>query len=356
MGPDRSFAPDASGDTAEGIDAMAIKHPSRDPLTAWVLAPLLLWSLLAGCTGGKVVSTPEGTASNQDGPRGSSESTAFLPFTPSTGDTTLTFAIIGDYGTGDANAAAVASLAASWDPAFIVTTGDDYYRKAGGTGIGRYKRSTSRFYSKWVSRSYETTRNAFFPSLGNHDYSDAGIGNYRDYFRIPGADFQNSSGNERYYDFEWGPVHFFVLNSNTEERDGTTAESRQARWLRSRLAQTAAPWEIVVDHHPPYSSDRKHGPTRRMRWPFADWGADAVLSGHSHTYERLSRWGIVYFVNGLGGASRYDFGTPVYGSRSRFARRHGAQKVTASQASITFEFYDVRGSLVDSYTLTAAGS
>ena len=41
--------------------------------------------------------------------------------------------------------------------------------------------------------------------------------------------------------------------------------------------------------------------------------ADAVLSGHAHTYERIQRDGIVHFVNGLGGAERYDFGAPVEG-------------------------------------------
>ena len=25
-----------------------------------------------------------------------------------------------------------------------------------------------------------------------------------------------------------------------------------------------------------------------MQWPFAQWGADVVLSGHDHTYERSS--------------------------------------------------------------------
>ena len=39
-----------------------------------------------------------------------------------------------------------------------------------------------------------------------------------------------------------------------------------------------------------------------MQWPFKDWGADAVLTGHDHIYERLLVNGIPYFVNGIGGA------------------------------------------------------
>ena len=68
-----------------------------------------------------------------------------------------------------------------------------------------------------------------------------------------------------------------------------------------------------------------------MQWPFATWGADVVISGHAHTYERIVRDGIVYFVNGLGGASRYDFATPVTGSVARYSANWGAQKVTVSR-------------------------
>jgi hypothetical protein len=93
-----------------------------------------------------------------------------------------------------------------------------------------------------------------------------------------------------------------------------------------------------------------------MRWPFAKWGADAVLSGHSHTYERIERNGIVYFVNGLGGAPRYDFGGAVKGSKKRYRSGWGAQKVIATRDSMRFEFYNADGELVDRYELTARGA
>ena len=55
-----------------------------------------------------------------------------------------------------------------------------------------------------------------------------------------------------------------------------------------------------------------------MQWPYASWGADAVISGHDHTYERIFADGIVYFVNGLGGHGTYGFITPVSGSQVRY--------------------------------------
>jgi len=68
------------------------------------------------------------------------------------------------------------------------------------------------------------------------------------------------------------------------------------------------------------------------------------------------RDGIPYMVNGLGGAARYDFKTPVPGSAVRYNADWGAQKVTVSDTAMTFEFYDVTGTLVDSYLIPATGS
>jgi len=278
----------------------------------------------------------------------------------------ITFAVIGDYGTGDAHERAVAKLVASWDPAFVITTGDGYYSEAGGKGMAKYGRSTGAYYGKWLeNKSAKGKRlpvgkgrvNSFFPSLGNHDYHDATPGpkTYLKYFRLPGKGHENSSRNERYYDFVKGPVHFFVLNSNKQERHGVSWKSRQARWLKEQLAKSSSEWNIVYQHHSPYSSDGRYGCSPHMRWPFAAWGADVVISGHSHTYERIMRDGVVYFVNGLGGGARYRnrFSTPVRGSAVRYRANWGAQKVTVTDTKLKFAFYDVKGRLVDSYTLEA---
>jgi tartrate-resistant acid phosphatase type 5 len=200
------------------------------------------------------------------------------------------------------------------------------------------------------------TANAFFPTLGNHDYSDPcdRADSYLAYFRLPGADFVSTSGNERYYDFVQGPIHFFALNSCAEEPDGTGASSRQAQWLQHGLAASTSTWNIVYDHRPPYASDKVHGSSDNMRWPFAQWGADAVLSGHAHVYERVAHDGIPYVVNGLGGASRYDFSAnPVEGSVVRYSDDWGAQRVTVGETALTFEFFDVHGSRIDSYSVPA---
>ncbi len=142
------------------------------------------------------------------------------------------------------------------------------------------------------------------------------------------------------------------MNSNSEAPDGTSSRSAQAAWLKKQLAASTSAWNIVFDHHPPYSSDSTHGSSPGMRWPFARWGADAVISGHAHTYERVRRDGIAYFVNGLGGAPRYTFATPVAGSRIRYRANWGAQRVTATATSLEFTFEDVDEKTIDTYTLT----
>ncbi len=61
---------------------------------------------------------------------------------------------------------------------------------------------------------------------------------------------------------------------------------------------------------------------------------------------------VVCFDKGLGGAARYSFrGDPVPGRAARVNDAWGAQKVTADERRITFEFCDVDGDLRDSYTI-----
>ena len=328
-------------------------------MTRAVVACALAASLagsMAGCASGPATAPRRSTGAPVPAPSANATSSA---------STATTFAVIGDYGMDDVHERAVARLVASWRPAFVIAVGDDYYSPAGGTGTGRYDESTGAYYGAWLKDIHTTGHrlpvgkaalNAFFPCLGNHDYSDAtpSPSTYLAYFTLPGSGLTSTSGNERYYDFVEGPVHFFVLNSNAAEPDGTSSTSTQAMWLKAQLTASTSPWNVVYDHHPPYSSDSVHGSTVSMRWPFAAWGTDVVISGHAHTYERVARDGIVYFVNGLGGAPRYAFAKTVAGSAVRYRADWGAQRVTATRTTLEFEFLDVKGDVIDRYAVPAA--
>jgi tartrate-resistant acid phosphatase type 5 len=147
----------------------------------------------------------------------------------------------------------------------------------------------------------------------------------------------------------YGSVHFFAIDSSANEPDGNTADSVQANWLKTELAAAQEPWKIVYMHHPPYSSGSVHGSTADLQWPYAEWGATAVLAGHDHTYERLNIDGLTYFVNGVGGSSLYGQGALVEGSQYFYSEDYGAMLVTADDNSIQFDFYNRSGKLLDHY-------
>jgi len=276
----------------------------------------------------------------------------------------IRFAAFGDYGYASTAEQSVAAMVKSWSPDFIITTGDNSY----GAGpidvnIGLYYHDFIGNYTGGYGAGASTNR--FFPSIGNHEYSDGGgISAYLSYVTLPGGGVisTGSSGNERYYDFRIGPVHFFALNSNALEPDGNSSASSQANWLQTQLGQSNAPWRIVYMHHAPYSSCTNHGSQTVMQWPFEQWGASAVLAGHDHTYERIMRDdnadgdSIPYFVTGVGGYTIYGFPASgfVPGSVVRYNANFGSMLIEADDTSLTMKFYSITsgGTLVDSLRLT----
>jgi hypothetical protein len=264
----------------------------------------------------------------------------------------LRFAVIGDFGDAGRAEADVAALIHHWDVDLIVTTGDNNYPDGKASTIDA---NIGQYYAAYIypyQGSYGPggSENRFFPTLGNHDWRVESLQPYYDYFTLP--------GNERYYDFVWGPVHFFILDSDHREPDGRTQDSVQARWLQARMSASSTPWQLVFMHHPPYTSSATYVPDQQVQWPYARWGADAVFAGHAHLYERLNYDGIPFFVNGLGGRWRsyspiYRFGTALEGDQVRYNRDYGAQLVTLDEGCINFSFYNRDGEMIDSYTSTS---
>jgi len=268
--------------------------------------------------------------------------------TPSPTATPVRFAVIGDYGMSNQPEADVAALIHSLAPDFIITVGDNNYPLGEAASIdaniGQDYHDFIAPYRGGYGQGADTNR--FFPTLGNHDFHWAdGYQPYLDYFSLP--------GNERYYDFTWGPwLHLFAINSDPNEPDGFNQSSNQAEWLQARLAASTSVWNIVYFHHAPYSSGM-HGPTTWMQWDFAAWGADAIFSGHDHTYERLMIADTPYFITGLGGGPIYSFSEPYPGSVMRYNADYGALFVEATPTRITFQFITRAGVIVDTYALSA---
>jgi len=266
------------------------------------------------------------------------------------------FAVIGDYGWEGDDELAVANLVKSWSPDFIITVGDNNYWNGSASTIDQ---NIGQYYHDYIKPYFGNTSlygdgssdvNRFFPIPGNHDWvSSTSLEPYLDYFTLPGDGFSNSSGNERYYDFVWGDVHFFMIDSDANEPDGISQTSTQALWLENRMGISTTQWQIVVLHDPPYSSK---GSSTDLRWPFKLWGADAVFAGHKHNYERLIVDGLVYFVDGLGGKSKVGFNTPLAESILRYYADYGAMLVEVTSSNISFSFYNTSSTQIDSYEIT----
>ena len=204
---------------------------------------------------------------------------------------TTTFAVIGDFGSDNGNEQDVANLVDSWNPSYVITVGDNSYN-------GNYSDDIGQYYHQYIypndpnwGTSGDPSTNLFWPAVGNHDWDYSNLSKYKNYFTLP--------HNERYYTKQIGNVEFFFIDSDTRENDGTSATSTQGNWIHQQIQNSNAAWKIVIFHHPAYCSG---GSNSYMRWPFEDWGVDAVISGHVHVYERIFRddngdKNLVYFVD-----------------------------------------------------------
>jgi predicted phosphodiesterase len=238
-------------------------------------------------------------------------------------------AVIGDFGAGSEGERAVADLVARARPRAVVSVGDNVYDDRG------YQALVGDYYGPWVASAN------LLPAAGNHDHEE-GIAAFDSYFSYLDGRHVYSAGR--------AGMRFFVLDSTTA-LDSATSMTRQRAWLERSLRASKARWKVVVLHHPPYSSGDRHGSAPEFQWPFAEWGADLVLSGHDHVYERIVADGMTYVVDGTGGKDLYGFDDPVAGSRTRFDADFGALFLTASDRTLAGEFWSAGGVRVDRFVL-----
>jgi hypothetical protein len=140
-------------------------------------------------------------------------------------------------------------------------------------------------------------KSAVWPAIGNHDMNlQVNPPPTQPYYRIFTLPTEGEigglrSGTEDYYSFDYANAHFVCLDSMTSDRSATAP---MALWLESDLAATTQRWIIAYWHHPPYSKGTHDSDTsiestemRQNLLPVLEQGgADLVLCGHSHVYER----------------------------------------------------------------------
>src|SRR6059058_1114760 len=119
------------------------------------------------------------------------------------------------------------------------------------------------------------------PVPGNHDYNTAGAAGYFGYFGAAAGE-----SGKGYYSFNLGAWHIIALNSDLPMDAGSTQE----QWLRADLAAHPAACTLAYWHHPLFSSSTVAvlGAARATWQDLYDAGAELVLNGHHHDYERFA--------------------------------------------------------------------
>ena len=198
------------------------------------------------------------------------------------------------------------------------------------------------------------------PAPGNHDYRTPGAAAYYAYF----GELAGPTGLG-YYSYDLGDWHIVALNSNCvfiSCAEGSTQE----QWLRADLAAHPAACTLAYWHHPRFSSGR----SPQIEWTAPFWdalyeaGADIVLAGHDHIYERFApqtpigdpnfAFGIREFIVGTGGFGHADF-EPVLvpNSEVRDNAAFGVLKLVLEPGGYSWTFLPVPGgTLSDSGTGT----
>lgn len=198
------------------------------------------------------------------------------------------------------------------------------------------------------------------PVLGNHEYETEGAEGYFGYFGAAAGD-----PGKGYHSLDLGAWHVVVLNSNCEDAGGCDEESPQGTWLRDDLQASDARCTLALWHHPRFSSG-EHGSydsTGPLWEVLYDEGAELVLNGHDHNYERFAPQtpsgeedpdhGIVEIVVGTGGNDLRDMNSPIANSLVQNSDSHGVLEVTLADDGARWQFVPVPGdSLEDSGSLT----
>jgi hypothetical protein len=226
--------------------------------------------------------------------------------------------VLGDSGTANADSAAVRD-------AYYTHTGVRHTDLWLMLGDNAYPDGTDAEYQAAVFDTYPEMlrKSVLWSAYGNHDADSADAstqtGPYFELFTMPTAGEAGglSSGTEAYYSFEYGNVHFVVLETN-----GTNLAlgGPMLTWLELDLAATAQDWVIALFHHPPYSKgshDTDLDPpmieVRENVLPILeDYGVDLTLTGDSHGYERS------YLLDGhYGLSSTFDESMKLNGGDGR---------------------------------------
>lgn len=190
------------------------------------------------------------------------------------------------------------------------------------------------------------------PTPGNHEYHSDGASGYMRYWGEAAGDSKRA-----YYSYDLGKWHIISLNSECMPVGGCGKESEEGKWLQQDLAKHPTACTLAYFHRPLFSSGLAHGrdPELKPLWDILyQGGADVVINGHDHDYERFApqdpegkadaRLGIREFVVGTGGKNSHRIiGWVQSNSEVRQADTYGVLKLTLHADSYDWEFVPEAG-------------
>ncbi len=233
-------------------------------------------------------------------------------------------------------------------PGTVMTLGDNVYVNGTTSEYACYNSSWGRHKAR--------TR----PIPGDHDYGVPDAGGYFDYFGAAAG--PRPSG---FYSYDIGAWHVVALNSGCYVQL-RSCNAAQDEWLENDLEQNDSQCTLAQLHEPRFSSGEIHGNVGSVQplWQILyEHGADVVLSGSEHMYERFAPQtptgqadatnGIRQFTVGTGGESHYQVGDILPNSQVRESNTFGVLKMTLRPTGYDFQFMPVAGK---SFTDSGSGS
>ena len=318
-------------------------------------------------TQGTVSGSPVAAASTNPGPSGSSPSASSASASASAGAS--------GPGAGSSNGAppsgaagsssgvADAVLVGAGDIADCALPGDEATAKLldgiDGTvfaaGDTAYQSGSAAEFRDCYSPTWGRLLARTYPVPGNHEWRTKDLAGYLGYFGTRAA-----PDGKTWYSFELGAWHVVMLDSECTKVGGCAADSAQGRWLKADLAASSATCTVAIWHRPRWSSGL-HGDDGAVAplWQILyDAGADLVLSGHDHDYERFAPQdpsghedrtrGIREFVVGTGGAALRPFRPrSAANSELRIGGVYGVIKLTLKAGSYDWQFLPTEGVVSD---------
>ena len=217
------------------------------------------------------------------------------------------------------------------------------------TGDNAYERGTFQEYQTCYDPTWGRHKNRTKPTPGNHEYNTDEAAGYYEYFgNIPA-----------YYAYDLGAWRIYALNSEIS----VSSTSAQVVWLQNDLANNPRQCVLAYWHRPRWSSGSHHRSDEDYQtlWQILyQAGAELVINGHEHHYERFAEMnadgavaspGLREIVVGTGGRNLYDFDSPLPASEVRNDSTYGVLKLTLHPNAYDWEFVPIAGS-----TFTDTGS